>query len=97
MPARVTSAILSCLLLVVVLLAWHIGTLPKTGAAEAVDPEYARLMGLDKPLGGQIKEVHELVGTIGYFLIGTHAAAALFHHYLKRDNTLRAMLPTTPA
>ncbi len=49
MPARVTSAILSCLLLVVVLLAWHIGTLPKTGAAEAVDPEYARLMGLDKP------------------------------------------------
>jgi nitrate/nitrite transport system permease protein len=48
-PARVTSAILSCLLLVVVLLSWHIGTLPKTGAAAAVDPEYARLMGLDKP------------------------------------------------
>jgi len=48
-PARVTSAILSCLLLAVVLLAWHIGTLPRIGAAEAVDPEYARLMGLDKP------------------------------------------------
>lgn len=59
--------------------------------------ELPALMGPDKPLGGQIKEVHELVGTIGYFLIGTHAAAALFHHYLKRDNTLRAMLPTTPA
>ena len=55
------------------------------------------LMGPDKLLGGQIKEVHELVGNIGYFLIGAHAAAALFHHYIKRDTTLRAMLPTTPA
>ena len=55
------------------------------------------LMGPDKALGGQIKEVHELVGNLGYFLIGVHAAAALLHHYLKRDSTLRAMLPTTPA
>lgn len=55
------------------------------------------LMGPDKLLGGQIKEVHELVGNIGYFLIGAHAAAALLHHYIQRDNTLRAMLPTTPA
>jgi len=46
---RAKSAILSCLLLAVVLLAWHVGTLPKGGAAQAVDPEYARLMGLDKP------------------------------------------------
>jgi len=45
---RAASAALSCLLLAVVLLAWHIGTLPKVGAAQAVDPEYARLMGLDK-------------------------------------------------
>lgn len=55
------------------------------------------LMEPDKLLGGQIKEVHELVGNIGYFLIGAHAAAALFHHYIQRDTTLRAMLPTTPA
>lgn len=55
------------------------------------------LTGPDKPLAGQIKEVHELVGNLGYFLIGAHAAAALFHHYLRRDTTLRAMLPTTPA
>ncbi len=47
--ATAKSAILSLLLLAVVLLAWHIGTLPKGGAAQAVDPEYAKLMGLDKP------------------------------------------------
>ncbi len=30
---------------------------------------------------------------VGYFLIGLHAAAALFHHYVMRDNTLARMLP----
>jgi cytochrome b561 len=30
---------------------------------------------------------------VGYFLIGLHALAALFHHYVSRDNTLTRMLP----
>jgi superoxide oxidase len=41
-----------------------------------------------------LKEVHETIGTIGYFLIGAHAVAALFHHYITRDNTLLRMLPS---
>jgi cytochrome b561 len=41
-----------------------------------------------------IKEIHETGGTVGYFLIGAHAAAALFHHYFLHDNTLRRMLPS---
>lgn len=44
-------------------------------------------------LAGQIKELHELAGTAGYWLIGLHAVAALFHHYVSRDNTLTRMLP----
>ena len=55
------------------------------------------LIGKNKELAAQIKEVHELAGTVGYFLIGAHAAAALFHHYIKRDSTLLAMLPKTSA
>jgi len=39
------------------------------------------------------KEIHETLATMGYFLIGLHATAALFHHYVKRDNTLKLMLP----
>lgn len=39
------------------------------------------------------KELHELMGTAGYFLIGLHAAAGLFHHYIQRDNTMLRMLP----
>lgn len=55
--------------------------------------ELPALIGQNKELAGQIKEVHEFVGIAGYFLIGAHAAAALFHHYIQRDNTLLRMLP----
>lgn len=41
----------------------------------------------------QVKEVHETIGTIGYFLIGLHAAAALYHHYIVKDDTVKRMLP----
>lgn len=50
------------------------------------------LIAQNKDLGKQIQEVHETIATIGYFLIGLHAAAALFHHYVQHDNTLRRML-----
>ena len=48
----------------------------------------------DKVLADQVKELHETSGTIGYFLLGLHAAAALFHHYFMKDDTLRRMLPS---
>lgn len=50
------------------------------------------LMAPDEALGRQIKELHETIATVGYFLVGLHAAAALWHHYLRRDNTLLRML-----
>ncbi len=55
--------------------------------------ELPALVGASKSLATLIKEIHEVGGTVGYFLIGFHAAAALFHHYVLRDNTLRRMLP----
>jgi cytochrome b561 len=51
------------------------------------------LIAENKDLASQVKEIHEFVGTTGYFLIGLHALAALYHHYIKRDNTLTRMLP----
>lgn len=42
-----------------------------------------------KPLEG----AHEVAGNIGYALVGLHAAAALWHHYVVRDNTLALMWP----
>jgi cytochrome b561 len=46
----------------------------------------------DKLLAERAEEIHETIGTVGYFLIGLHTAAALFHHYVQRDNTLRRMM-----
>lgn len=55
--------------------------------------ELPPLAGENKALSKTVKELHAWVGELGYYLIGLHAAAALFHHYVKRDNTLRRMLP----
>lgn len=43
-------------------------------------------------LGKIVEEIHETAGEIGYYLIGLHAAAALFHHYILADNTFKRML-----
>jgi cytochrome b561 len=51
------------------------------------------LISQNKNAAEWIKEVHETGGTIGYFIIGLHAAAALYHQYIVRDNTLSLMLP----
>lgn len=51
------------------------------------------LVGENRELAKVFKEIHEVLGIAGYFLIGFHAAAALFHHYVKRDNTMLRMLP----
>jgi cytochrome b561 len=55
--------------------------------------ELPALIGPDKALAESIEEIHETAGLVGYYLIGLHALAALFHHYFVRDNTLTRMLP----
>ncbi|MBN8767372.1 MAG: cytochrome B [Thiobacillus sp. SCN 64-317] len=55
--------------------------------------ELPALIGENKALARQLKDLHETIGTLGYFLIGLHAAAALYHHYIKHDDTLIRMLP----
>jgi cytochrome b561 len=55
--------------------------------------ELPALIGENKELGKQLKELHETVGTLGYYLIGLHVAAALYHRFLKHDNTVSRMLP----
>lgn len=38
-------------------------------------------------------DVHGLLGDVLMWLAGLHAAAALYHHFLRRDGVLAAMLP----
>lgn len=51
------------------------------------------ISGLGHSFGEIVEEVHEIVGIAGYFLIGLHTLAALFHHYVLRDNTMKRILP----
>lgn len=51
------------------------------------------LVAPDKAFAHFIEDIHVTVGTIGYWLIGLHAAAAVFHHHVMRDDTLLRMLP----
>jgi cytochrome b561 len=51
------------------------------------------LLNTNKDLAENIFDIHSFIGNTAYFLIGIHAAAALFHHYFQRDNVLTRMLP----
>ena len=47
------------------------------------------LLEVNKAISESIEKIHETTGTVGFFLIGLHAIAALFHHYFVRDNTFK--------
>src|SRR5690606_731824 len=92
LPARLMHLALYALMIGLPLLGWAL-----LSAAGKPTPffglELPSLLQPDRALAGQIKDVHELLGQAGYWLIGLHAAAALFHHYLRRDDVLQRMLP----
>jgi cytochrome b561 len=50
----------------------------------------------DRALAHQIGDWHALAANALLIVAGVHAAAALFHHYVLRDATLRRMLPWDP-
>jgi cytochrome b561 len=55
--------------------------------------ELPPLVGEDKELGKALRGWHGDLGRAVYLLIALHAAAALYHHKVLRDDTLRRMLP----
>jgi len=55
--------------------------------------ELPALVAKNKELADTLKELHETIGVLGYYLIGIHVAAALYHHYIRKDDTLTRMLP----
>jgi cytochrome b561 len=55
--------------------------------------ELPALVAANESLGKWLKDIHETSATAGYGLIGLHAVAALYHHYARRDNCMKLMLP----
>ena len=46
----------------------------------------------DRALSHQFESIHRTVGTVFYYVIGLHILAALWHHFGRRDDTLKRML-----
>ena len=89
--ARATHWALYALMIALPLIGWL------TVSAKATHVSYfgmqlPALIGKNESLGKWLKEMHEAGAATGYFLVGLHAAAALYHHYVRRDNALRLML-----
>lgn len=55
--------------------------------------ELPQLVVVNEAMAETLEDIHETVGEAGYWLVGFHALAALFHHYVVKDNTLKRMLP----
>lgn len=43
----------------------------------------------DRDSSHQLEEIHGAIGTIFYWVVGLHILAALWHHFIRKDNTLR--------
>ncbi|MDP3371069.1 MAG: cytochrome b/b6 domain-containing protein [Brevundimonas sp.] len=91
-PAAVGHAALYGLMIAMPLLGWL--TLSAEGDAIpffglALPPRVAP----DEGLADQVQTLHQTLGGVGYWLIGLHAAAALFHHHVLRDASPPRMLP----
>ena len=47
----------------------------------------------DSLMAEELSQVHILMAKTGYGLVGLHGAAALYHHFILKDATLKRMLP----
>lgn len=81
------------LLIILPLLAWF-AISARGGTPQVWGFALPALTGEDKALAKSVMDAHRLIANIGYALIGLHVLAALKHHYISRDNTLRRMLPS---
>ncbi|MCC7152619.1 MAG: cytochrome b [Rubrivivax sp.] len=90
--ATAMHVLLYAFLLAMPLLGW-LTLNAKGGAVPFFGYELPMLLAPDRSLAHRLEDVHEAIGTLGYALVGVHAAAALFHHYFMRDNTLALMWP----
>ncbi len=46
----------------------------------------------NRVLSHQFEDIHSTLGTIFYYVIGLHILAASWHHFGRRDNTLKRMI-----
>ncbi len=57
-----------------------------------IDIALPALLPLNRDLAHTLEDLHGNIGQVFYWVIGLHVLAALWHHLVRKDNTLRRML-----
>jgi len=93
LAAVVTHWLIYALLLALPLLGWAMtnaqGHVVQLWQAIALPT----LVAVDPDLADSLQEWHELAAESMLVMVGLHALAALWHHYVRRDGVLASMLP----
>jgi superoxide oxidase len=53
--------------------------------------ELPALLAENEGLAHQLEDLHKLFANIFYFLVGFHVLATLYHHFIRKDDTLKRM------
>lgn len=93
--AKVLHALMYFLMLAIPLAGWGLhSAFSKGQAVSAFGLAVPALpVGSDKPTVGMFHELHEVFATLMLVLFAVHVAAALKHHLVDKDGTMRRMVP----
>ena len=85
--------LLYALLLVIPLTGWLMSSAKGFPVVYMGLVQLPNLVGKDKALGDLLMDIHKMLNFGLLALVGMHIAAALKHHFIEHDATLRRMLP----
>lgn len=94
--AKVTHTLFYFLMLAIPVAGWGLHSAASGGKPVSMFGLFgfpALPVGSDKPTIGVFHEAHELTATLMFLLVFLHTGAALKHHLLDKDATMRRMVP----
>ena len=53
--------------------------------------ELPALLAANEVLAHQLEDIHKTAANVFYYLVGFHLLAALYHHFIRKDDTLKRM------
>lgn len=54
--------------------------------------ELPALLAANEALAHQIEDIHKTAASVFYYLVGLHVLATLYHHFIRKDDTLKRMV-----
>ena len=90
--AQVTHGLLYLLMIVVPVLGWANANSRDWAVGLASWLELPRIMAAGSQLGHDLGDVHGNLAVVLACLVGLHVAGGIYHHVVRRDDTLRRML-----